>query len=384
MNISVNIVSLILVLGAVQGEFFALLLSGHRQGNRLANKVLAFHILLFSLNIFVPEAVHLFPEELPHLMAAAFPLMFLFGPSLYFYALLLTKRETGFRRVHLFHLIPFLCSLAYMIPFYVQPAAVKLELMTRIAQGALPLDWAVGWGAECVHVLAYLLVTYRLLRHHDKAVKENYSSIAVLNLQWLRYLVLGNTVVWGWYVAMFVYAILVPVYDMYGPAYYVFGYASSFFVYAMGYKAWKQPEIFAGEAEIPAEKDPANKYERSGLQADKAGLYLQTLGQYMETEAPYKNPEITLRDLAERLEIPPNHLSQVINEKLGQNFFDFINSYRVAAAKQWLRNPDKQQYTILEIAYEVGFNSKSTFNAAFKKHVQMTPTAYRQQELALS
>lgn len=384
MNVSVNIVSVILVLGAVQGEFFALLLSGHRQGNQLANKVLAFHILLFSLNIFVPEAVHLFPEQLTHLMATAFPLMFLFGPSLYFYALLLIKKETRFRKVHLLHLMPFLGSLAIMIPFYAQSAAEKLAMMGQIAAGNLPVIWLVGWGLECVHVLAYLLVTYQLLQRHDAEVKANYASIAKLNLQWLRYLVLGNTAVWSLYVAMFIYAVSVPNYDMYGPMYYVFGYASSFFVYAIGYKAWQQPELFADKPDAESAKDTTHKYERSGLQAEKASVYLQSLQAYMETEAPYKNPDITLRDLAESLGIPPNHLSQIINEKLGHNFFDFINAYRIEAAKQRLRDPDKQQHTILEIAYEVGFNSKSTFNAAFKKHVQMTPTAYRQQELAVS
>ncbi|KAB2844021.1 MAG: AraC family transcriptional regulator, partial [Melioribacteraceae bacterium] len=83
----------------------------------------------------------------------------------------------------------------------------------------------------------------------------------------------------------------------------------------------------------------------------------------------------TIRELAENLNIHPNHLSQIINEKLGQNFFDFINSYRIKEAEKLLLKNGKK--TILEIAFEVGFNSKSTFNAAFKKHTGVTPTAYK-------
>jgi AraC-like DNA-binding protein len=84
-----------------------------------------------------------------------------------------------------------------------------------------------------------------------------------------------------------------------------------------------------------------------------------------------------LQKLAERLGISPHHLSQVINERLNQNFFDFVNQYRVGEAKRQLLDAKKKHYSIMAIAGDVGFNSKSAFNAAFKKHANVTPSEWR-------
>jgi AraC-like DNA-binding protein len=97
----------------------------------------------------------------------------------------------------------------------------------------------------------------------------------------------------------------------------------------------------------------------------------------METEKPYTDGDLTLQKLARKLLISPHHLSQTLNERLRQNFFDFVNSYRIEEAKRRLVDPAKKHYSILGIAEEVGFNSKSAFNVAFKKHANMTPSEFR-------
>jgi AraC-like DNA-binding protein len=81
--------------------------------------------------------------------------------------------------------------------------------------------------------------------------------------------------------------------------------------------------------------------------------------------------------MADDLQIPVRDLSLLINHKLDQHFFDFINSFRIEKAKKILEDSSKNKTTVLEILYEVGFNSKSSFNTAFKKHVGLTPTQYR-------
>jgi AraC-like DNA-binding protein len=97
----------------------------------------------------------------------------------------------------------------------------------------------------------------------------------------------------------------------------------------------------------------------------------------MEQDRPFADGNLTIQKLAEKLSVPPNHLSQTINEKLGQTFSDFINSYRVEEAKRRLLDPASKHLSILGIAEEVGFNSKSSFNAVFKKHTNMTPSEFR-------
>jgi AraC-like DNA-binding protein len=99
----------------------------------------------------------------------------------------------------------------------------------------------------------------------------------------------------------------------------------------------------------------------------------------MKQHKPYLNPELSLQMLANQLDIPPHYLSQVINEQLGQNFFDFINSHRIEEVKARLLDPQYTHLTILAIAFDSGFNSKSAFNSAFKNQTGLTPSQFRTQ-----
>jgi AraC-like DNA-binding protein len=101
----------------------------------------------------------------------------------------------------------------------------------------------------------------------------------------------------------------------------------------------------------------------------------------MSDEKPYLIPNININELSEKVDIPMRFLSQIINDSLNQNFFDFINYYRVEESKNYLTDPKCRKLNILEILYEVGFNSKSTFNKVFKEFTGLTPTEYRQQHL---
>jgi len=97
----------------------------------------------------------------------------------------------------------------------------------------------------------------------------------------------------------------------------------------------------------------------------------------METKKPYLDPSLCLNDLAEKVSISPQYLSQVLNTCLNQNFFDFINSFRIKDCKKFLSEQALNKKTILEILYKTGFNSKSVFNTAFKEHTRMTPSQFR-------
>lgn len=120
-----------------------------------------------------------------------------------------------------------------------------------------------------------------------------------------------------------------------------------------------------------------DKYQKSSLTAEAAEKYAQDLLNYMLQHKAYRECEITLQKIAEVLAIPPHHLSQVINQHFKKNFYHFINHYRVEEAKLILQDPTQQHKNIIEIAFEVGFNSKSAFNAIFKKLCYQTPTEFR-------
>lgn len=154
----------------------------------------------------------------------------------------------------------------------------------------------------------------------------------------------------------------------------------SVFMYAIGYMGLRQPEIFYGpyNQNLTVDGLTKKKYEKSALTPEKAEEYLQKLRHVVAREKPFLKSEITLPELAKHLAISPHHLSQIINEQLRQNFFEFVNSHRIEEAKKLIIDPENKNVNIAEIAFEVGFNSLSVFNTAFKKHTGMTPSQFRE------
>ena len=139
------------------------------------------------------------------------------------------------------------------------------------------------------------------------------------------------------------------------------------------FKALMKPELFRGVDRTLLEA--SSRLSTIGAEQTKGNHDQKNLLAYMDTNRPYLNPELTLHSLADQLALTPRELSELINGTLGVHFFDFVNGYRIKAAKEILR--EERTKTILDVLHQVGFNSKSSFNTAFKKHVQMTPTAYR-------
>ena len=124
-------------------------------------------------------------------------------------------------------------------------------------------------------------------------------------------------------------------------------------------------------------EEKKQKYESSNLQEAQKEKYLTLLLSHMDKEKPFLEPELTLSHLSEQIKIPSHYVSQVINEKMKCNFLDFVNQYRVKESQAKLSDSKFDHYTILAIAFEAGFNSKTTFYSAFKKHIGTTPSNYR-------
>ena len=192
-------------------------------------------------------------------------------------------------------------------------------------------------------------------------------------MQWLRKLTVGFGLVL--LVSFLFQRLLYIVIHYYSYSFdYVYIVPMTLFIYAIGFVAMRQPEVYYGAVDgRPSKK----KYESSSLSQKDAENYAKALLHYMNTETPYLEPNLKLADIADTLAMHPNHLSQVINEQLNQPFLTFINTYRIEAAKHILEDPDSDQKTMLQIAYEVGFNNKVSFNTHFKKMTGKTPTAYR-------
>jgi AraC-like DNA-binding protein len=153
-------------------------------------------------------------------------------------------------------------------------------------------------------------------------------------------------------------------------------------VYTIGYFGIRQPEIFFYDS--PPQKElnepgTKKKYAGSTLTFELAQKYAAELVTIVQNQKIYLNSELKLVDLAEKVTIPPHHLSQVINEQLQKNFSDFINEFRVRELKERLLSDKYKHFTILAIGLECGFNSKAAINSIFKAYTGISPSAFRKQ-----
>ncbi|MFH7011136.1 helix-turn-helix domain-containing protein [Flavobacterium sp. FlaQc-52] len=147
------------------------------------------------------------------------------------------------------------------------------------------------------------------------------------------------------------------------------------------FKALNNPGLFRNiDSKLKLVSDiilEEKKKEQPALKENESNEELVKLRKYMIEEKPFLNPSLTIQDVSKGIEIPVRDLSLLINHKLEQHFYDFVNTYRIENAMEILKDVTKSKVTVLEILYDVGFNSKSSFNTAFKKHTGSTPTDYR-------
>lgn len=366
---ALGILGVLNLLGAGQGLLLGLALLSSSSDNKTANRLLA--ALVFSIAIIVGGAVLLTSNYvflLPHLSSRVHqPFVFLAGPLLFFYIQTLTSQKREFHKRDLLHFLPFVFCLIYLLPYYFQRSPAKVRVISLEYIGQFE-DWYYLRSALFItQFMVYLvLIILTLVKDSRRASALSLPRDRAIQFE-IRFFVISASLLWVAVILRFAIQtfpnLLVPL-------------GASAIVYTLGYLKMRRP---ARTAVPPDNLDvvPARKYEKSQLAPERAERYLNKLLQLMERERPYTDGDLTIQKLAAQLSIPAPHLSQTINERLGKNFSDFINSYRIEEAKRRLLDPALKHYTVLAIAEEVGFNSKSAFNDVFKRHVNMTPSEFR-------
>jgi AraC-like DNA-binding protein len=230
-------------------------------------------------------------------------------------------------------------------------------------------------------ISVYSILSFIVIRQHQARLRDivSYTS-AKLTLNWLK--ILSITFYTG-YILVFILGgmdIMAGLFP-YDPYILVF-ILITFFSFAYSFYAIRQPEIFDQNAHVYVENGDTSqpgyeKYARSGLKDTQAEEYLTRLLKFMDEEKPYLNGDLTIHDISSRTGIPRYHITEILNEKHGRNFFTFINEYRVKEVISRINDARYQHYTILAIAFDSGFNSKSTFNTFFKSFTGKTPSQYR-------
>jgi len=377
---------------SVAGFINALVLSSLLIFNRKHHLAKVFMIMLVLLVTF-QAILNAFDNRdffmaYPHLSKVSWLIPALFGPLVYLFTTKLCSERPVFRRVDFLHFVPFLAYLVILLPWYMKSAAVKLHYLNDFELASTD-DFGILNQLSILIILIYLIMTLVFLKKFRSKIRNTFSEISHKKLEWMSFFAYGVLII-----------LIISSLGFFGhkwniaplDAIYHYNYILLvLLVYWIGYKALLQPVIFdytsaigtiTEEAEEPASDGPLNesavlKYTRSGLaEVHSEKLYKQLVG-YMKKNKPYLNPEINIFELAALLNVKKHHLSQVINEKAGMNYFDFMNTFRVEEIKKTLANGSGTNLTLLGIAFDSGFNSKATFNSAFKKLTGQTPSAYQ-------
>lgn len=363
--------------------FFLALIILTKKGRSLPDTFLGIWMLVIGIHLFVYYSfVSGLIFQYPALIGFNIPYPFLHGPLLYLYTEALTNPEKFETKKWLLHFILPICLLISHLPILFLPENERVLVYKQDGKGFETL-MLIGSILLSISGIIYTIITHILLYKHKKRILHHFSNQEKINLNWLRFLFYGMGIIW----AVIIFG---------GSDEWIFSIATVFVVF-IGYFGIKQVGIFTNQNQNIAENETIHelilesvaeksilekkKYAKSGLNVDSAKDLHQRLLELMQAEKLFIAPELTLTDLATRLEIHPNYLSQVINEIEGVNFYDYINSLRIEEFKRLVSLPENQKYTLLALAYDCGFNSKSAFNRFFKKSTDLSPSEYLKNQL---
>ena len=359
--------------GSILSLFIAFVLFGIKCDHRTANRYMA----IAHLRIFFGFAVRFlnisgFYEHIPFLNMVNISLSLTIPPLLYLYVKTRISNDISFKKIDLIHFTPFaLCFLA-IIQIYIIYRSNILIVLNDYSNFLLPISYPFLF-IRIIQGNVYAIVALILLKNHSKNIKNVISSnLNTYSLIWVRNLIIAFFVT---YAVFFVSTIILKYYNPELQHYskHIGNIIIITFLFIFGYKTMVETNLFHGTVIFKEE----NKYAKSNLDPKKAESYLKILLEYIETSQVYKDTELTIQNISDKVEISPNHISQIINQRLGKNFYDFINKYRLEYAKDELLKLENTNATILEILINSGFKSKSVFNTLFKKYYNITPTEFR-------
>lgn len=378
------------LIGFTQAVFFIVLILTKKK-KVLSDYVLSFFILLLGGQLFYLYSYNIgWYSHNPWILITVTYYWTFLGPTLFLYTVLIIQggRKPGWKL--LLYILP--PVLIVTIGFFKYIVIDGKDFFSDM-DSANMIHKIVAFILLCNSPLFYILTILKL-RKHSKQIKRYFSYSRNVDLKWLYFLSNG-----------FAIFLLFMIFRTYIQKSLNLGIPPNFkytwivmdiYIFGIGFYGYRQKGIFSYEteksstflrdkADTPGAEISGNQtltgekisYQKSGLKKEEIEELSKNLLNLMENKKPYLDCELNLAVLAEKLETTPHKLSQILNVNFNKNFFDFINDFRIEEAKKLLSSPEKSNYKIIAIAYDSGFNSKSTFYTVFKKSTSLTPSEYR-------
>jgi AraC-like DNA-binding protein len=281
------------------------------------------------------------------------------GPLLYFYVNSFLKRKDIFNYRTSIHFLPFVGAIVFLLIYF-----RNLDQFI-IWESILDMNFTL---LILAFNFIYIILSLQSMRSTTISLKGFYKNILISSHNtWLQILLVGFIIVWIVHLNSFaLYMILKrPGWCAYTES--IYALTAFIFINTIMFFLLLKPDVYYIIA----------KYKNNKLKEHDKSEYLQRLTYYMDAHKPFLNPDITLEALANEISVNPRLLSQIINETFKKNFKSYILEYRIKESMQILADSKHAKLTILEILYQVGFNSKSAFNNQFKLYTNLTPIEYR-------
>jgi len=369
-------------------SIFAVIVILIKRPLKIADVILSILLFVFTLTFGfdVLQAYGILPNNR---WVVSMSLFMLFAPLIYLYSKNVTNNFDKFNPIHYLHALPPLLLVSLYLLFrllYSEAEGLEVNLNANLL-------WLRN-GFGYVFNLLFIIYAYFALKNvvrFKRQIKEVYSYKSdKISLNWLLFVIVSfiltfaaNTI----FSTLFEFQKIENVVevDMYRHM------VQLFFVYVISIWGFRQTQLNTEQKKIipinqgtKSEELTIGKYQKSGLTAELAEDYLKELIDYMNNTEAWKDNELSIAKLSTQTNIPKHHITQVLNERLGKNFYLFVNEYRIEYAKKLLITEKYDAWSILAIAYECGFNSKATFNNIFKKYTNLTPSEYKKQRQSLN
>ncbi len=364
--------TILLIIGLAQGFYLIASLLVFNKANSLPNKYLCFlifsacaHIAFELINTLQNDTFRL----VLRIISISSPL--LIGPSLYlfFKHTLKTTRADASRA--LYHFVPFIILTMFLgiIEFF-------SKAISNPINDSLPLYVPIIEFLKAVHLGVYLVLSYKIINQLPRSTSSiTYKNNSKQVLLWFRVLLLliitAVLLSLVYFIARKFLGVEAPV----GNPRFI-ALILIVLIYSIAFMGVRFPIMVLSESDkLVVKRTP--KYKTSSLRPDDIDSKRQALIHYMKQEKPFLDSDLKIEGLAKAMDIPTHHLSQIINQSFKKSFQDFINQYRVEEFKNQILRPNNSNKTILAIALDSGFSSKSSFNRIFKSHTGMTPYEFK-------
>jgi putative ABC transport system permease protein len=365
----------IILIGAVQGFWLAALFFTSKKLNRKSNFFLATLLLSISINnlaniLFDTGATKLYPiiEFLPLNWTLLIPFSF------YYFIQFLSNPNYQLRRSEYLQLIPFALLVIFKC---IMLSAYRLSPeWLQIHYDAYRSFIRAMEGVGVIYLIWVLVMAYRKLTIYQASLQNEFADIERKSLAWLQNIIRSISALWVLWMVPYVYASIqgVSIHSYLYPLW----VGMTVIVYWLAYSMHSRRDLFEfTPAPVVASENLSEPTSKE--LPEKAEHHYQNLKRIMEEEKLFLDADINMTVLAEKMQLSNGYLSQIINQREGLNFYDYINRYRVEEVKKYLTDPKYSHLSLLGIAMEAGFKSKSTFNLVFKKLTGKTPSEFKNQ-----